>query len=603
MTKRFMQLVAAVLVMALSVPAAGAVRADGNGQTMIRVGLASSDSHNTVGEQEAAHLQNNTGYGAGFRFGYYDSKLNFVELGRTGKSTTEVAVIKTQNLCYGYVASLGKYTYSSSITSDIVVGCYHVRIPGFYATYEDAARDAEIYGGFVAWINGEYQVRIGAFQSKEGAQGAVAELGQGEVVGTSSYGLNVVATGTNRILFQFDGGAGTALAVAPDVTDAGDVRTWYAGFKYRGGFQYQRVTGGNITVVNVVELEDYIKGVVCYEMGRSWPLEALKTQAVCARTYALRNLNHHSNLGFDLCNTASCQVYYGVGSNRADYGPSDTSDRAVEETAGKVLAYRGELAATYYSSSHGGASEEIANVWSNNKAGDYPYLCGVIDPYEETIADLNPKSHWTVSYTAKELTQRLNNKGYGVGSSIDDLELTYSSLGNVIKVTVHWKNGQKNIFKPGGNNSNGIRGVFGVDSIHFTVNGQTANKNSQSGSSSSGNGSYAVNGSGALSDLDGLYVITGKGTVTKADEDLYVITGDGDISELEEKAQTGSGTNEGGGTVTVSGSSYVFEGGGWGHQIGMSQYGANAMARLGFTYDEICTFYYPGTEIRSCKEF
>ena len=256
MKKRFMQIAAVLLAAAVCAPAAGAVRVNDSGQTMIRVGLASASTHNDAGEMACAHLQNNTGYGAGFRFGYYDGGLNFVELARTGESVTQVAVLKTQNLYYGHVASQGKYTYSDAITSDIAVGCYHVQIPGSYATYQEAAEDAGIYGGFVAWIDGAYQVRVGAYVSRSGAEAKQAQLNQGTIVGTSAYGVSVVEAGTDRVLFQFDEGTERSLAVLPDVTGAGDVRTWFSDYKYRGGFQYQRVSGGNLTVVNVVELDD-----------------------------------------------------------------------------------------------------------------------------------------------------------------------------------------------------------------------------------------------------------------------------------------------------------------------------------------------------------
>ena len=595
MKKRLMQLAAVLLAVTLSVPTAWAGRSNDRGETMIRVGLASSSDHNAAGELACAHLQNNTGYGEGFRFGYYDDDLNFVELGRTGRDVTQVAVLKTQNMYYGYDASAGKYTYSDSITSDVAVGCYHIQVPGSYMTYEDAAADAAIYGGFVAWIDGAYQVRVGAYLSKEGAEGALASMPQGTIVGTSSYGVSVVETGTDRILFQFDGGKDRALGVLPDVTGADDVRTWFSGFKYRGGFTYQRLTGGNLTVVNVLELEDYVKGVVCYEMGREWPLEALKAQAICARTYALRRLGRHSSLGFDVCNSDWCQVYRGAGSNRTNYGPSDVSDRAVEETAGEVLWYKNTLADTYFSSSHGGASESAYYIWGTNM-DNYPYLCGVLDPYEETIADKNSYSSWTVKYTSAELSKRLQGYGYGTNTSIDRLELTYSELGNVIQVKVCYANGQSNTITP--RSKVGIRSAFGVNSIRFSVNGQTVQEGS--GSKPSQDGGYALNGSGSLASLEGLYTISGSGTTEKAGEELYAISGTGNTSKLEENSNSDEntgGSNQGGGTVTVSGSSYVFNGSGWGHQVGMSQFGANAMARLGFSYDEIVEFYFPGTYV------
>ena len=97
MKKRFMQFVSAALALVLCVPPAWAVRS-GEDDIVIRVGLASTSSHNELGVQEAAHLQNNTDYGAGYRFGYYDSDLDFVELAKTDEETTEIAVLKTQNM-------------------------------------------------------------------------------------------------------------------------------------------------------------------------------------------------------------------------------------------------------------------------------------------------------------------------------------------------------------------------------------------------------------------------------------------------------------------------------------------------------------------------
>ena len=596
MRKKWMRLAAAVLAITLAVPTGWAVKTNRDGEVMVRVGLASSYQYVETGELEAAHLQNNTGYGAGFRFGYYDGNMDFVELGRTGEDIDQVAVLKTQNLYYGRDASLGKTTYSSSITSSIAVGCYHILIESGYGGYEDARRAAEAYeDGFVAWIDGGYQVRVGAYLSKDEALDALDALGKGTVVGTSSYGMSVVETGTDHILFQFDQGAGGILAVLPDVTGAKDVRTWFSNYKYRGGFNYQRLNGGNISVVNVVELEDYVKGVVCYEMGRTWPLEALKAQATCARTYVLRNMGRHQSYGFDVCGSTECQAYHGCGDGRANSGPSEVSDQAVEETAGQVVLYNGKLAETVYSSSAGGATEDAKNVWGTDTVNTHPYLKGVIDPYESLVDDLNPYSPWTVTYTAKELTSKLQSNGFGVGTTIDYLELTYSEMGNVIRLQVHWKNGNSNTFKPSaysGGIDMGIRGNFGVKSIRFTVNGKTVSQ-----SAGNGSGSYAVNGSGTLSGTDDLYVISGTGTVSGAGSDLYVISGSGKTSSLAEADTTSSGTNVGGGTVTVSGDTYVFDGAGWGHQLGMSQFGANAMAREGFDYDEILKFYFPGVQV------
>lgn len=598
MYKKLLKLAAAALAVCLAVPTAGAVTTNRDGETMIRVGLASAHYHNATGELEAAHLENEDGYGAGYRFGYYDSNLDFVELGYTNTRTKQVAVLKTENLWYGYSASLGKNTYSSSIHSDILVGCFHVLVEEGFRNFEDAQDAAEDYeDGFVAYIDGEYQVRAGAFETKEDAE----RYGErGDVVGTSSYGLTVVETGTDHILFQYDQGSGTKLAIQPGADGAKETRTWFSNYHYRGGFEYFRRTGGNVTVVNVLSLEDYVNGVICYEMGPSWPLEALKAQAVCARTYALRNMGAHSSYGFDICNSTYCQVYRGMGNGTASYSPSQTSMQAVEETEGLVVTYNGKLAETPYSASFGGASEDAYYVWGSDTTNTYPYLRGVEDPYETY------DSSWTISYTASELEKRLQSYGYGTSTSLDYLELKYSKLGNVIEVIIHWKNGQTNSIYPSGTNA--IRSVFNVSSIRFTINGETVSSTGRSASvqsasarSTSGSG-LAVNGE-SVNSLDGMYTISGSGTVSAIGEQPYVISGSGSVSAVEDFESSGGsggtsgGSNQGGGTVTVSGSSYVFEGAGNGHQIGMSQWGANAMAKQGFDFEEIVTFYYPGVKV------
>ena len=164
MSKKLLKLAAAALALCLAAPTAGAVTTNDDGEIMIRVGLASAYYHNANGELEAAHLENEDGYGAGYRFGYYDSNLDFVELGYTDTRTTKAAVLKTENLWYGYSSSLSKNTYSSSIDSDILVGCYHVLVEEDLRNFEQAREAAEDYeDGFVAYIDGEYQVRAGSF--------------------------------------------------------------------------------------------------------------------------------------------------------------------------------------------------------------------------------------------------------------------------------------------------------------------------------------------------------------------------------------------------------------------------------------------------------
>ena len=576
-----MQFAAVLLAVVLALPT---VLAAGSGGEMVRVGLAYGS-----GALVNANLENNTGYGSGYRMGYFDDDLDFVELAWTDEDETQITMVKTQNTW------VNGTSYSNSDNGGDVIGCYHVLVESGYRSYEQAAADAQEYrDGFVAWIDGDYQVRAGSYTSRQEAEDAAQSLG-GTVAGTSSYAVNVTRTGTAEILFQFDGGDALALGVMPDVTGADTVRTWFKGYRYYGGFRYERIGGGDLTVVNIVDLETYIKGVVPYEMSSSWPLEALKVQAVCARSYAYINIHSgkHTSYHFDVCNTTDCQAYYGAGTNSSSYQATERTDQAVDETAGEYAWYDGQVIEAFYSSSHGGASESVYNVWGTSLER-YPYLCGVEDPYEADMASKNSYSSWTVSYTSSELAQRLENYGYDASSGIESLTLTYSDLGNVIQVRVNYRDGGSDTIRP-----SSMRSVFGISSIRFTVNGQAAS--SGSGTTSSSGGGLTANGSTSL-DSQGTYtVISGSGSLSQAGLDgLYAISGSGSITPAEDAASGGgSGTDTPTGTqVTVSGSSYSFQGSGNGHQLGLSQYGAWAMAERGFTYDEIIEFYYPGTYVR-----
>ena len=562
MRKKLLKFLALSLAFVLCVPTAGAAR---RGEEMVRVGLAYGS-----GALVGANLENNTGYGSGYRFGYFDEDLRFEELGETDEKETQITVLKAQNTWFYYDRSSGKYIYSNSDNGGTVVGCFHLLIDSF-RRFDDAAEEAEEYdGGFVAWIDGEYQVRVGAYLSKEDALDAADELGEGEVVGTSAYAVTVIQTGTDRVLFQFDGGEDLALGIMPDVTGEDEVRTWFQGYKYHGGFRYERIGGGDLTVVSVVDMETYIKGVIPFEMSNDWPLEALKAQAVCARTFACLNSKHLSAYGFDVCTSTDCQVYNGVGN------ATSATDRAVEETEGECLYYDGELAEAYYHSSDGGATEDAENVWGT----DVPYLRGKEDPYEAQISI--PDYRWTVTYTWEELTWVLQNSGYDIGDVVDAYVSEVTDLGNVYSVTFVDSRG-KTLVRTGDDARMAFYSTTlgkNVPSLRFTITGGTG-----------GGSSYAVNSaSGTLSALDGASVISGSGTVSRLEgEDHAAISASG-TADLTGGSSGGRGSASRGG-ITITGT-------GNGHNVGMSQYGARAMAEQGHDYIDILEFYFTGIRVR-----
>ncbi len=147
------------------------------------------------------------------------------------------------------------------------------------------------------------------------------------------------------------------------------------GTRYRGSLQV-RINGNRFNVINMVDIEEYLRGVVPAEMGGTlYPqIEALKAQAVAARTYVYYNMNQFKSLGFDICASQSCQVYKGMNVEQ------DRTDRAVEATKGEILTYRGKPINALFTAFCGGQTEDVENVF---EGGPVPYLksvkCGGAD--------------------------------------------------------------------------------------------------------------------------------------------------------------------------------------------------------------------------------
>jgi SpoIID/LytB domain protein len=156
---------------------------------------------------------------------------------------------------------------------------------------------------------------------------------------------------------------------------------------YRGAMRSARPTTTTTArdTVNVLGLDDYVKGVIPSEMPASWNKYAVRSQAVAARTYAMFDREAHPTRYYDTCDTTSCQVYRGVSVE------DPRSNAAADWTAGQIRTYEGKPAFTQFSSSNGG--------WTS--AGSKPYLAHKQDPYE--AASNNPKANWSISLSAAKI--------------------------------------------------------------------------------------------------------------------------------------------------------------------------------------------------------
>ena len=456
-----------------------------------RVGLYYYDGTSSIRNStlESANLENDVG--SGYLFGYYDSNRVFHQVGYTAETAITMAMDK-----------------NVTISSGASLGCYHILLPGSYMSFEEAANAASQYGGFPAYYNGAYYALYGSYATSAEAQAALSWSGTGGQVYTASqFCVTVCRTTDGAILFEFDCGKDLNLAVSPQTSYEPAV-TWFKGYRYHGDFEYVRRSGDKLTVINIVDIEDYVKGVIPYEMSGSWPIEALKAQALCARTYAASHFNANSYYGFDVTNDTYSQVYRGL------TGATSTSDAAVEQTAGIYILYAGEPISAMYCSSNGGATEDSENI-TGNAVG---YLRGKVDSFEAAAASINANSSWTDTLTRSQLAEKANTLGFSIASA-DSIEITYSETGNVIGMKLTDSNGRSASFS-GKACYEFCTSTLGLKSISF------------------------------------------------------------EISE--------------------NGDSVTFIGSGWGHSLGMSQFGAYAMAKTyGFTYDQIVNFYYTDITLAS----
>lgn len=169
------------------------------------------------------------------------------------------------------------------------------------------------------------------------------------------------------------------------------------GKRYRGSLIIQPHKAG-LTVINRLLIDEYLYGVIPEEMPASWHIEALKAQAIAARTFALYDKldRKHTKEGFDVCATTDCQVYGGIDSE------ASSTNKAVNATKGQIITYLHQPICAVFHASSGGATEDSINVWGVK----VPYLQAVDDKEEQS-----PYQEWTVQTTVENLNKALNSYG------------------------------------------------------------------------------------------------------------------------------------------------------------------------------------------------
>lgn len=656
---------------------------DENGELLIAVGLMYADGV-TVGFE----TRSDSGFKAG---AVTAADRHFTPLVSI-PDYTKVSVVCDANL-----AKTGM-TYSLTSASSPVVGGWHLEASAdndidAALAYCERALDGLSLDTFPCYVGGEYHVRIGVFGSEAQARAALSDVTARGVtaypVGPSETALSVIDPETDTILFEYDGANASTLGLQP-IGDGYLVTP--AGNSYGGVFKFTRYitsTANGVALTNILTLDEYVKGVLPWEVSNKSSQNLLRTFAVAARSFALSQRKHST---FDMCNDGCCQMYKGL--NRTN----EAVIEAVEATHGIILAYEDTIARTTYCSSTGGITVAAAEAWGSTLK--YPYLAAIVTPWED-YKNI-PYGEWTIELTGAQIYSRLTANGYtGLNGDISSVEIGELADGSTYVYSLIVTDSAGKSVKI--SKSDTIRTVLGLYSANFVVGraGQTltvtdysydgdteaaiaairaaaqeakdakdkedngGDNNDNTDNNGDNNNEGNITDEGDTPDGDGTKLFTAEGAV-------YVLTGDSNVPmpltavesialtymddgvELNQTPDsvallTNTGlsfkdlteidfipedeftalrfaepsTGENGDAVPLpdltvsaanivktqrsvvaegSAGSFVFIGRGWGHGVGISQYGARDMAALGYDYETILTTYFPGTRLTHWSE-
>lgn len=489
-----------------------------------------------------------------------------------------------------------------------------------------------------AVVNGEKYLRYGAFADASAASAAAGEFeallsGKGVSVNISiptGTGTCIIDNANGNVLFEYDSTVKSSMpAVFPIKGSDGGVgsTTLPNGYVYYDPICFSR-QGDKFNVINLVELNTYVQGVLPSEIYASWPMEVQKAFAIIVRSYSICSIGgrHFASYNFDICNTTCCQVY------RGRFRVNENVINAVNETGYKVITSGGRaVSAAYYSAIHGGESANASYVWGGSNPS---HIIAQKTPWEEYTKYPQNHGYWTMEFTPSQLTMQLRSKGYTnltgpitdvtVNSRAGSSNLVYyttytDSLGNTQSVS----RTAKNYAALGAYSANYdiafdsidyyLDNVISVDVKRMTDQSSnpllsTFNVLTAGGIFQSNSANANVLTAGGIQSLPQttLSAITSNGTVTleqtkfnasEPDANGYYtavnVYGDTVITTvLKREYYTFNASTKG---------NIVIAGKGWGHNLGMSQYGARDLAVFGAEYDQIIHAYFANVEIISLK--
>ena len=550
MKKRFIFL-AFLLILTMVFSFSGAVayeETDYSVKNTVRVGLKYGSS-----VVVAANAYSPTGYD----IGYYEDDGTFVT-----KAVVENTFITAAKDKTVYVD--GNVVSEETTDTSVRFGAYHLQLADVFESYDEAkgyaaeVKEKMVAAGydievFPASYDDSYYVRIEHYSKAEYASADIEKFKlvidtEYTPVGSSARAITFIDMNSPHIICEFEF-SDRWVAASPHYVEEKNVYIRNGSTNYAGGFEYKILSGDNITLINVVSLKDYIMGVLPYEMSSSYPIEALRAQAICARCYYLGSTNKHSSYGFNVCDTTNCQVYKGIG------GVTDKIREAVESTEGMIVVHGNKLVTTYFYSSNGGSSEDNSNVWGGTQ---YPYYKAVSDDFEELTVANYGKWSTTVSRSSLDLLAQK----YGLSDMANIYVSQYTEAGNVYEITMVDSSGRTHKISQ----CDKVRTALSkyVKSARFKISTSSV---------------IYVNNKPMSDSVYNMNVIGSGGEISKVKvNDVYVITSEGK-------------------EVVPSGDMFTFTGTGWGHNVGMSQLGAKGRANAGWIGEDIVKYYFTDTEV------
>ncbi len=498
------------------------------------------------------------------------------------------------------------YIVQNAGSAEALFGPYHIKLLNKdYASYNEALAVADKLTtdysiAFYPFYNGtSFNVYAGNYVTETEAVNLRDKLNSNGIISEVENGLNkfvLVLNSNHKIVLMYANNYSVYFSSFNSDFNYNSIKI--DGKVYKGEAAFS-LNDGRLLSINKVNLKYYLYGVLPREIFPTWPEEAIKAQALAARSYAVASLKPNAKLGYDVEDNQNDQVYGGYSAE------NPITNAIVDSTDGKMIYYDGKVITAYFHSTSGGKTENSENIWVTA----VPYLKAV----EDSFSLDTPLSTWKRTVTKEDAIKSAKEIKPSVTDVYNIVITDVSENGRVIQCIISTDVGDIILKK------SNITATFGyriLPSTWFSLTSDSdvylISENSFVAEQGSSGGDSVLDSSSNTSD-DSILDTNG-GDSNQSEEntsntekpnpddmrvslnDKYIISASGvsNINNSSLNLISSTGTSK----LSTVPTAYYFDGKGNGHGIGLSQYGAKKMADQGYTYEEIIKHYYTGVEIR-----